>query len=837
MRLYFLFFFLILCVAASAQIHWAPNPDNALLRRTAAEEKKALNIPEELEMYEGVTRNNLDCPPDYFGTFIVLKGDTITINIDTVALGGGPDATLALSDCGPVLFGQASLEEGVLTYLSDPDIDGGVDTVCVDFCKPGGACQTFKYPIIVKRAGQTISPAPVVLQAEEFLNEYCLDVSGFPGALACNYFDDCLDTYDGEGQQVFYFTKYSVPDPCFRYKASRFPGTDEVCVIVCDEFTVCDTFRVRFIIQNDTLALPFFDDFSYPGPYPGAEYWLDRHAFVNNTMAENPPSVGLATFDGLNSGGRPYLSSGSADVLTSKQIDLSNPSGQVFLKFYVAPKGYGLYPNEPDSLILEFRRPEGNWEQAARFEGILNDIPIDSVPPFVFFSIQISDNAYFYKGFQFRFRNFVNPVGLYDMWHLDYVYLSDQEGPGDTYSDIAFVQPPPSFLKNYTHMPWRHFEDFMDEELNDGPLESRFFNHFSETITIADSDILLREAITNTLFPGSDNVVDGPDANIPPKEPTVRSKSLQPSTLSGYKSALQNLFSGAEKVELVLEYQLTVNSQQPLFFRNDTVRNVNHFDNYFAYDDGSAERFVFFQNPQAVSPTLAVKFRSNVADTLRGVQFHFPHVNGNAEQQLFNLKVWIGSLDTDPAYEYIFKSPLYADSKFDTLQGYTTFRLENILNELTPVGLPADTDFFIGFQQVTITNLGIPIGFDVNNSFQQNVFYNLGTGWQSFPSSFRGAPMIRAIVGTDTPIDTKVDEPAALQPWAVRIFPNPTAGRVEIEGADGAHYLLSNAMGQPVSQGILERGLDLGALPAGLYVIRLQSKEGRVWSGKIVVTQ
>ncbi|MCB0682033.1 MAG: hypothetical protein KDC32_14155, partial [Saprospiraceae bacterium] len=64
----------------------------------------------------------------------------------------------------------------------------------------------------------------------------------------------------------------------------------------------------------------------------------------------------------------------------------------------------------------------------------------------------------------------------------------------------------------------------------------------------------------------------------------------------------------------------------------------------FAYDDGSAESFLFFDNPQNDNPSLAVKFHTNVADTLRAVQMHFPHVNGNAEEQLFNLYVWVGSL-------------------------------------------------------------------------------------------------------------------------------------------------------------------------------------------------
>ena len=816
-----LVFFFGFSQTVNAQIHLAPNTDNAVLRQYAEEETfPALRIVD-------------NCPQELFGTFFVLKGDTLRITVDTVALGGGTDATLTLNNCEPVDFGTVTLTGDQLVYASDPGVDGGLDTDCVDFCKTGLPCQTFKYPVIVKRAGQVLTPAPVGLQAEEFLNEYCLDDTGLPGKLVCSYFDDCADGYDGEGQQGYYFTQFSQPATCFRYKASRFAGDDLVCVVLCDEYTVCDTFRVTFRIHSDTLALPFFDDFSYDGPYPAANFWLDKNAFVNNTLAKYPPSVGMATMDGIGRSGQPYNNLGSADHLTSKYIDLSNPSGSVYLKFYIAPKGYGLYPNAPDSLILELRKPDGKWQQVSTFSGLNDDIPIDSVPPFVFQSIQISDADYFYKGFQFRFRNFVSPVGIYDLWHIDYIYLNDQEGPGDTFDDIAFMQTPPSFLKNYTSMPWWHFEGFIDQELNTGPLESQFFNHFNETVTIADSDILLSEAVTGSPFPGSDNVVDGPDANIPSKEPTARTKTLQPSTISGYKAQMLG-FPGAEEVDLLMEYRLTVNSQQALFFRNDTVRYHNRFSDYFAYDDGTAERFIFLENPQAVSPSMAVKFHTNVADTLRGVQFHFPHVNGDAENQLFNLQVWIGDLNTEPVYEYIFKTPLYADTKFDTLQGFTTYKLKDILGDLTPVGLPANTDFFIGLQQVTITNFGIPVGFDLNNNAQANLWYDLGLGWTAFPDSFKGALMVRAVMGSETPIDTHAGE-AKNDALQVRLFPNPTSGQVFVEGAGPGDYILQNAMGQLLENGRLGAQLDLSRFPAGVYFLVILTDDGERWTGKIIL--
>jgi hypothetical protein len=76
----------------------------------------------------------------------------------------------------------------------------------------------------------------------------------------------------------------------------------------------------------DTVALPFFDDFVYRGPYPSNKYWSDNYAFINRSFSVNPPSAGVATFDALNQSGELYatLSSNQSvgDYLTSKFINL-----------------------------------------------------------------------------------------------------------------------------------------------------------------------------------------------------------------------------------------------------------------------------------------------------------------------------------------------------------------------------------------------------------------------------------------------------------------------------------------------------------------------------------
>ena len=88
--------------------------------------------------------------------------------------------------------------------------------------------------------------------------------------------------------------------------------------------------------------------------------WLDSEAFLNNTMAVDPWSIGVVTFDGLDENGYPYAigtsTSGIADHLTSKYINLSTvvASDSLYLSFLYQPQGYSDEPEPGDSLYLEF---------------------------------------------------------------------------------------------------------------------------------------------------------------------------------------------------------------------------------------------------------------------------------------------------------------------------------------------------------------------------------------------------------------------------------------------------------------------------------------------------
>ncbi|MBM3410599.1 MAG: hypothetical protein FJY18_03085, partial [Bacteroidetes bacterium] len=123
--------------------------------------------------------------------------------------------------------------------------------------------------------------------------------------------------------------------------------------------------RAAYIL--DTLNLPLVDDFSRPDLWPSPSIWTDNHVFMNTDLAISPPTLGVATFDGLNAAGRAYdtvpSSRGVADQLTSQAVNLQNLSlaDSVYLSFFWQPAGHGEQPESTDSLAVEFWGSDSIW--------------------------------------------------------------------------------------------------------------------------------------------------------------------------------------------------------------------------------------------------------------------------------------------------------------------------------------------------------------------------------------------------------------------------------------------------------------------------------------------
>ena len=105
----------------------------------------------------------------------------------------------------------------------------------------------------------------------------------------------------------------------------------------------------QFISNNKLVVnLPFIDDFSYNSSVVDSSLWQNSSVFVNRTYPINPPTLGVATFDGLNEKGlardfSPFSISEPSDTLLSRPIDMSGLTS-AYLMFYFQGKGIGDAP-------------------------------------------------------------------------------------------------------------------------------------------------------------------------------------------------------------------------------------------------------------------------------------------------------------------------------------------------------------------------------------------------------------------------------------------------------------------------------------------------------------
>ena len=591
----------------------------------------------------------------------------------------------------------------------------------------------------------------------------------------------------------------------------------------------------------DSIDLPFIDDFSYAGPYPDRNLWLENKVFINTTMAFNPPSVGVATFDGINYNGKPYGQQGeygTGDTLTSNFINLrslTNPDGSkrllaasdsIYMTFFLQPKGLGYEPLEADSMVLQFRDTGGNWNIVKTFKGFKNYIPDDSFPPFKMYFIPITDAKYFYGKFQFRFFNYGQIDGANEFWHLDYVKIGvNRRFNNPALDDLAFVDIPTPLLTKYSSMPWKHAFPNIATEVND-KFNARFYNHFADPRNPTNTNVAITTS-TGVVAVNNFTILDG--VNVPPNQFYVSATKTYPLSL---RSQLGTVPATTQNLIVTTENSLVIAGQEgkdlyKAALRNDVVTRKTIFSNYFAYDDGSAE---LIYAATGFSQQTAVQFRTNVADTLRGVQFSFPYVRKKYQfvDPKFNIQIWKDSLTTTPIYEKKNVSPFSVDAKVDSLQGITTYRLETKTgNRDTFIVLPANTTFYVGYQNI---DNQIPIGLD-RNSFDKSkyIFTKINNKWDTINYYPLGALMIRAVVGSKVAQNTSsLSTHEAPLSEVMSVYPNPATDRlifdVKIGNEEDYEISVFNMVGQLQQSEILRGGqINLKHTSNGIYFLKVRN--------------
>jgi hypothetical protein len=548
------------------------------------------------------------------------------------------------------------------------------------------------------------------------------------------------------------------------------------------------------------LVLPFFDDFSRPS------FWLDTLLWepgggvhVNNTAALNPPSKGVVTLDGLDFAGNPYnrnstITQGATDTLTSRPVNLSayQAADSLYLSFFWQAQGLGEMPDATDSLRLEFRDAAGEWVRVWSATG-------QTMEEFGQQLISLTSplHNYFHESFQFRFRSFGRPSGAYDTWHLDYVYLNRGRRATDTFTrDVAVTTQPGPLFVDYTAMPLKQYFAGSPDQLAPS-VSTSIVNLYNAPIftsyTFRLTDVTRNVTLANQSTPGV----------------SINSRERQEKTATLNAGNAIPPASGP----LRLQYTFAIDAGDGIingvdYRRNDTISGTAVLDDYFAYDDGSAEYGLGLRQRQG---RVACRFVLNTPDTLTSVQLYFTHLETDMRGQTFVLSIW-KQLDNER------ESILYQKSEpvryRDTLNAFVSYELD--------FQIPLADTFYVGWQQST-DNL-LAVGLDKNTDAGDKLFYNTEGTW--LPNEdIQGSPMIRPVFGvSDKPVG--LEEPAPVPPLAreFTVFPNPTEGLVRWRDNTASRVEVYDVIGRKVGEQLYNPAddpqLDLSAYPKGIYVLR-----------------
>ena len=591
--------------------------------------------------------------------------------------------------------------------------------------------------------------------------------------------------------------------------------------------------------QSVSLQIPFTEDFYYADRtnFPRMHLWADSNVYVNTGMPIAPPSIGVATFDGLDKFGYPYEPNFTntqeprpADTLTSRPINLFQsgaqllqPSDSIGFSFYYQARGNGEPPEAGDSLLLDFYNPSAKeWVSNVWFaKGNSNPNTNDTVFKRAF--VWIDSLKFLKDSFQFRFRNKATTSGNYDHWHIDYVYLNKNRSKlaDTTYNDLTFASVPSTFLQNYSAMPYQQYKAAEMATKN----SVRIKNNGAQSINMSYENRFYNQNATqiHTYSGGADG-------------------NLEPFRTDGYSDFPQHANPGFgytfppmnDSTDYTIKHFLyrSVGSSPDFILNNDTVYQKQVFKNYFAYDDGSAEGGFYVNTLGNFKGRFALRFSINNLDTLRAVRIYFDPASALNNAQLYNrfrLMVWAdgGVVPNNVIYRDSVWLPKYYDSVF--FKGVPEYKLTSKL-------VLAPGSYFIGIQQ-EITS-GIAIGFDKNSDFHKNLYYDSGGGWTQ--SELPGSLLFRPVFGKYVPPPVSVSDSQITPLPTYLVYPNPTSDKITIyhQQHENFSYTLVNSTGKRVhEENSISNQHDFSCtdLPDGLYILLLKQENKTVQQQKIII--
>lgn len=580
--------------------------------------------------------------------------------------------------------------------------------------------------------------------------------------------------------------------------------------------------KLKSTRQITALTLPFFEDFSNISVFPDPAKWTDKFAFINNSFALDPVSIGVATLDAINAEGEVYSITNLptvSDYLTSQPFDLSAysaPGNTVRMSFFYQSGGKGETPELTDSLLLDFYNPDNaKW---SRFWYVQRD----TITPFEQVILEIP-SLYYKNGFRFRFRNYTSmspndvsggegALSNVDCWNIDYIMINTEpETSHSRINDVTLTDVPHNLLDFYEIIPWKHLN-------NAQSITRNLMNFDIRTLMLPDDQVNIGRSyfLKNLLTGYLENYEEF--FELIPTDTLIRRYDPFFAPFVANNLTQQGLLEAGS-------YIVTPGSQ---YKGNDTATTILNFKDAYAYDDGTAEFGFGIEGPSTGGAFTAVRFRIYKPDTLRALDLFFNKTRGDFTSDLpFKLCVWEDGGNKPGALIYTsmdYKYPLFSPQN-------NSFIRYPITEEKIFV---SDSVIYVGWQQETESFLNI--GFDVNRNNTKRTFFNTSGEWANAEGSLLpGTIMVRAVFGGPEVITSEPQKPDNSSD--IRIFPNPANEYLYVQSQQTFLKLkIYDITGRLILQkeGNID-GIDVSALSPGIYTVIIEDTRNLPLSYKVII--
>jgi hypothetical protein len=490
------------------------------------------------------------------------------------------------------------------------------------------------------------------------------------------------------------------------------------------------------------------------------------------------------------------------------------------LSFYWQARGWGEQPNADDSLMLQFKNSSGQWVRQWA-------ISVDSLTPFTKQDIVLRNSAYIHSSFQFRFLNFGRLSGAYDTWNIDYVYLNARaaiQRPGaGIVRDVAFVGGPISPIKNYSQIPLSQYQESLKADSISAFVRNVLGSPIGDNVThLMQTNIYVNQQLAKQF---TDPASSSNALGLASSNGTILLQSGERVRASIATRPLQPWLSG-DSAHVVYNFFLSENAEGQNAIdtkTNDTLSYRIDLGHAFAYDDGSAE---FGWGINKKFGKFAYQFEAFKAWEMNAVDIHIAKVGRKLTQGGFRIGIY-QSIDTaNSANDKVLLAPIYFPI------AYTEVRdgMQRLYLGQT-VSIPQGKFYMIVEQ---LTDELLPIGFDTHRNSTDQMWVNLGgTNWKPV-RNFSGSLMLRPVQEPSSVTGLPEELAKQQEDW---VYPNPSNGHINwhlpIEYL--AVYNTAGLLVFSAKPAQTQQSLQLSKLPSGLYLLKIEGRNGETYSQRILL--